>query len=78
MSMKATGIRLPDGVKVRLRTLAHQESLRTGSEVSWTDLVREAVDEFLAGRDDGQPQPTLDSPAQLGDTAEMECISFGG
>jgi len=72
MSMKATGIRFPDRVMARLRTLAHQESLRSGSEIHWCDLVREAVDKFLQARSD---QPVQD-PAPSADASPVECIQF--
>jgi hypothetical protein len=82
MNMRSTGLRMPEAVMSRLRTLAHEESLRTGTEITWSDLVRNAVDKFLAGRNGDQsasePCHTLASPALLGETAEMESISFRG
>jgi hypothetical protein len=76
MNMKATGIRMPDEVKARLRILALQESLRRGAEIRWTDLVREAVDKFLLARSD-QPNPDpVASPAESAGTSSGECFQF--
>jgi predicted DNA-binding protein len=47
MCMKTTAIRLPPDQLAKLRALAHQESLRTGQEVTWSSLVRKAVEAQL-------------------------------
>ena len=47
--MEVTSIRLPADILARLRALAHKESLRTGREVTWAKLVRNAVEKHLLG-----------------------------
>ena len=37
------GINLPKAWVAKLRELAHVESLRTGKEVEYTDLIRNAI-----------------------------------
>jgi hypothetical protein len=50
MAMEVTSMRWPAGVKQELMRLAHQESLRTGRQVSWSQLVRQTVEHYLLGR----------------------------
>ena len=38
-------INLPRTWVAKLRELAHKESLRTGEEIQYTDLIRKAIEE---------------------------------
>jgi hypothetical protein len=49
MNMLPTSLRLPAELLAKLRALAHQESLRTGQEVTWSSLVRNAIEAQLFG-----------------------------
>lgn len=47
MRMKLTSLRLPEQTVAQLRTLAHVESLKRGCDISWSGLIREAVEQRL-------------------------------
>jgi hypothetical protein len=48
MMMTPTAIRLPADLLLKLKQLAHVESLRTGDDVTWSALVRLAIEKLLA------------------------------
>ncbi len=45
--MQLMSIRVPAETVERLKTLARQEAARRNEDVSWSSLVREALDERL-------------------------------
>jgi predicted DNA-binding protein len=49
---EVTTIRLPKGVKLRLRILAHKLSIELQRDVSWSAMVREAIEQFLLAKED--------------------------
>jgi hypothetical protein len=55
-AMRVTGIRLPQATLNRLQTLAHLESLRRGTNITWSELVREVIHEHLLGENHGLAQ----------------------
>jgi hypothetical protein len=53
--------RVPSGTVARLKTLAHRLSLTTGNDITWGAILREAVEERLAGKDLTRSQTDLSS-----------------
>ena len=73
--MSPTCIRMPTDLLARLKTLSHTESLRTGRDMRWSDLVRDACKQYLArieaanepvDQDAPRHAKTEVSPAQAG------------
>ncbi len=54
--MRVVTLRLPDDMYLRVRRLAHTESL-TGEETTWCEIVRRAVQSYLVGLDAAKEQP---------------------
>jgi predicted DNA-binding protein len=57
--MDLISIRLPREMVERLRVLARQEAVRRNASVTWSGLVREAVEVWLAA--ESQPQNAVGS-----------------
>ena len=47
---------MPVELVARLQTFSHTESLRTGTEIRWSSLVRVAVEEYLARVERGKKE----------------------
>lgn len=57
--MDLVSIRLPREMVERLRTIARLEAVRRNANVTWSGLVREAIEVWLAA--ESQPQNLLGS-----------------
>ncbi len=67
MMMTPTAIRLPADLLVKLKQLAHFESLRTGEDVTWSGLVRTAIEKLLTeASKKGAFRVPGDAPAEAG------------
>lgn len=51
MTTRVTSLRLDPETLKRLKRLAHRESLDRDREVTWSSLVRRAIERLLAGQD---------------------------
>ena len=47
MESEAVAIRLPKGMARRLRVLSHERSLEEGTDLTWGDIVRQALERVL-------------------------------
>lgn len=47
MTTEVASVRLPHGTVVRLRMLAHKRSLERTQDLSWSDILREAIVKLL-------------------------------
>jgi hypothetical protein len=56
METEVTTIRLPKGTIRRLRRLAHEESLRRESDVTWAAIIREIIATMLGPADPAQDE----------------------
>jgi predicted DNA-binding protein len=57
--MELISIRLPREMVERLRVLARLEAVRRNAAVTWSGLVREAIEAWLAA--ESQPQNVVES-----------------
>ena len=48
---EVVSLRLPRGALKRIRHLAHLESVRRNSDLTWSEMVRESVETLLQGQE---------------------------